>query len=84
MIVRLGLGLDDLTADLAHLDKEKKTFSAYRFHDEDPIYFSKGLRMTCRNWESLHGGTDEPPAYVEQAAGLELSPDLGFRADASK
>lgn len=51
------------TAGLTHLDQGKKTFSAYRFHDEDPIYFSKGLRMTCRNWESVHGGKDEPPAY---------------------
>ncbi len=51
------------TAGLTHLDQGKKTFSAYRFHDEDPIFFSKGLRMTCRNWESVHGGKDEPPAY---------------------
>jgi len=51
------------TGGLTHLDQERKTFSAYRFHDEDPIFFSKGLRMTCRNWESIHGGPDEPPAY---------------------
>jgi hypothetical protein len=51
------------TAGLTHLDPKKKTFSAYRFHDDDPIHFSNGLRMTCRNWETIHGGKDEPPAY---------------------
>lgn len=35
-------------AGLTHLDEKDKTFSAYRFHDDDPIFFQKGLRLTCR------------------------------------
>ncbi len=30
-------------------------FSAYRFHEDDPIFFSNGLRLTCRNGEKLNG-----------------------------
>ena len=40
-------------AGLTHLDKEKMTFSAYRFHDEDPIFFKDSLRLTCRCGELL-------------------------------
>lgn len=42
-------------AGLTHLDTQKNTFSAYRFHDEDPIFFRDGLRLTCRCGEELHG-----------------------------
>ena len=27
------------TAGLTHLDKENMSFSAYRFHDDDPIFY---------------------------------------------
>jgi hypothetical protein len=30
-------------------------FSAYRFHDEDPIIFQKGIRLTWRNGEEKDG-----------------------------
>jgi hypothetical protein len=30
-------------------------FSAYRFHDEDPIIFQKGLRLAWRNGEEKNG-----------------------------
>lgn len=42
-------------AGLTHLDTKKNTFSAYRFHDADPIFFQKGLRLTCRCGEELNG-----------------------------
>ena len=42
-------------AGLTHLDTRKNTFSAYRFHDDDPLFFHKGLRLTCRCGEELNG-----------------------------
>jgi hypothetical protein len=42
-------------AGLTHLDTKKNTFSAYRFHDDDPVFFQKGLRLTCRCGEELNG-----------------------------
>jgi len=33
-------------AGLTHFDKEDKSFSAYRFHDSDPVFFQDGLRLT--------------------------------------
>lgn len=35
-------------AGLTHLDKEKGSFSAYRFHENDPLYFPDGFRLTLR------------------------------------
>ena len=35
-------------AGLTHKDKENHSFSAYRFHDEDPVFFQKGLMLTLR------------------------------------
>ncbi len=40
-------------AGLTHLDKEDHSFSAYRFHEEDPIIVSKGLRLTLRCGEEI-------------------------------
>ena len=39
-----------------------RSVSAYRFHDDDPIFFQKGLRLTCRNGDTEHG-TKEGPAW---------------------
>jgi len=49
-----GMYSNDL-AGLTHMDGNALTFSAYRFHDEDPIFFSGGLRLTCRSGETEHG-----------------------------
>jgi hypothetical protein len=50
-------------AGLTHLDTKRNTFSAYRFHDEDPLFFEKGLRLTCRCGEELNGKKlHDPPA----------------------
>ena len=35
-------------AGLTHLDTKQNSFSAYRFHDDDPFFFRNGLRLTCR------------------------------------
>ncbi len=40
-------------AGLTHLDKGDHSFSAYRFHEEDPIFFEKGLRLTLRCGEQI-------------------------------
>lgn len=40
-------------AGLTHLDKENPSFSAYRFHEEDPVFFQRGLRLTLRCGEQL-------------------------------
>ncbi len=42
-------------AGLTHFDSKTSTFSAYRFHDEDSIFFQKGLRLTCRCGEEMNG-----------------------------
>ncbi len=42
-------------AGLTHLDVAKREFSAYRFHDDDPVFFQKGLRLTCRCGELING-----------------------------
>jgi hypothetical protein len=42
-------------AGLTHLDKIRNTFSGYRFHDDDPIFFQSGLRLTCRCGEEVAG-----------------------------
>jgi len=42
-------------AGLTHFDRQKSRFSAYRFHDEDPVFFQNSLRLTCRCGETQHG-----------------------------
>jgi hypothetical protein len=40
-------------AGLTHFDKDKNEFSAYRFHEDDPVFFQNGLRLTCRCGEKI-------------------------------
>ncbi len=40
-------------AGLTHKDDQNHTFSAYRFHEQDPIFFSRGLRLACRCGEKM-------------------------------
>ncbi len=49
-------------AGLTHIDAAAQQISAYRFHDQDPLFFSGGLRLTCRCGETEHA-TIEGPAY---------------------
>ncbi len=50
-------------AGLTHFDKQTLSFSAYRFHDDDPLFFEQGLRLTCRNGETEHGTDQGNVAY---------------------
>jgi hypothetical protein len=40
-------------AGLTHLEPAAGEFSAYRFHDEDPLFFEDGLRLTNKVGESI-------------------------------
>jgi hypothetical protein len=40
-------------AGLTHFDTEKQEFSAYRLHEDDPIFFQNGLRLTNRCGEKI-------------------------------
>jgi len=49
-----NLGKDEQTGEF--------TFSGYRFHEEDPVFFQKGLRLTLRNGEKTERQTwNSPP-----------------------
>ncbi len=40
-------------AGLTHINEADHSFSAYRFHDDDPLFFQRGLRLTCRCGEQV-------------------------------
>ena len=40
-------------AGLTHFDPNQYEFSAYRFHEDDPVFFQNGLRLTCRCGEKI-------------------------------
>lgn len=42
-------------AGLTHKSECDGTFSAYRFHDEDPLLFDDGIRLACRCGEQREG-----------------------------
>jgi hypothetical protein len=46
-------------AGLTHLDLKSSEFSAYRFHDDDPLFFQDGFRLTCRVGETDNGHINE-------------------------
>jgi len=50
---------------LTHFDTNACCFSAYRFHDDDPIFFQNGLRLTCRCGEAVHGETTDAAAVID-------------------
>ncbi|MGO9107742.1 MAG: DUF2961 domain-containing protein [Thermoguttaceae bacterium] len=52
-------------AGLTHIDQAKRTFSAYRFHDDDPVFFHKGFRLTCRCGEEIDGQVIGDPPKTE-------------------
>ena len=51
-------------AGLTHFDKAAWNFSAYRIHDDDPIFFNDGLRLTCRCGESFHGDLNDKKGHM--------------------
>ncbi|MEX0321707.1 MAG: DUF2961 domain-containing protein [Puniceicoccaceae bacterium] len=55
------------TGGLTHINKKVGSFSAFRIHDADPVFFSDGMSMTVRNGETMHGTIEgehflEPPS----------------------
>ena len=57
-------------AGLTHLDHSDSSFSAYRFHDDDPVFFQHGLRLTCRCGEKIDGkvfGNPQETIYTTYA-----------------
>lgn len=52
-------------AGLTHFDADKLEFSAYRFHDDDPIFFQNGLKLTCRNGEKVDNKVIGDPQVTE-------------------
>lgn len=54
-------------AGLTHKDETKGEFSAYRYHDIDPLVFNKGIRLVCRCGE-MRGqkpfGNPQPTTYT--------------------
>ena len=53
-------------AGLTHLNEKDNSFSAYRFHDDDPVFFQKSLRLTCRCGEKVGdrvAGDPKPTTY---------------------
>jgi hypothetical protein len=68
-----GAHANDL-AGLTHIDEATQTFSAYRFHDDDPIFFESGFRLTCRCGETESGAIngvakgDPPPTRYQTYA----------------
>jgi hypothetical protein len=40
---------------LSDFNAAESEFSAYRFHEDDPVFFHNGLRLTCRCGETLDG-----------------------------
>ena len=48
-------------AGLTHIDKKANAFAAYRFHDDDPVYFQTGLKLTCRCGEEIKGRVFHEP-----------------------
>ena len=57
-------------AGLTHKDENDNSFSAYRYHDQDPIVFSHGLRLSCRCGERRGDrtfgptGNSQPTTYT--------------------
>jgi hypothetical protein len=50
-------------AGLTHFVPQENEFSAYRFHDDDPLFFKDGLRLTCRCGETVGGKViGDPPS----------------------
>jgi hypothetical protein len=52
-------------AGLTHINPGEHEFSAYRFHDDDPIFFHHGLRLTGRCGEKVNGQTVGNPPKTE-------------------
>jgi hypothetical protein len=52
-------------AGLTHFDPDAHAFSAYRLHEDDPIFFHHGLRLTARCGEKVDGQVVGNPPQTE-------------------
>ncbi len=52
-------------AGLTHYNPGEHEFSAYRFHDDDPIFFHDGLKLTSRCGEMVNGHVIGNPPEAE-------------------
>ncbi len=43
----------NMLAGLTHIDKGKNEFSGYRLHEDDPVFFQNGFRLTNRCGEKI-------------------------------
>lgn len=55
----------NLLAGLTHFDKENNTFSAYRLHEDDPVFYQSGFRLTNRCGEKIDGKIFHDPPRTE-------------------
>lgn len=67
-----GIGFNDnqapwTTKHVGKIGKQNGIYNNYRFHDDDPLFFNDGLRLTCRNGETEHGTLEGPVAYLMPA-----------------
>ena len=67
-------------AGLTHIDRKANTFSAYRFHEEDPIVFQKSLRFVWRNGEACEDGRPfgdpKPSTFTSYVWVYEWEPEV--------
>jgi len=52
-------------AGLTHFNPGEHEFSAYRFHDDDPIFFHDGLKLTARCGDKVNGNVIGNPPKAE-------------------
>lgn len=52
-------------AGLTHFNPGEHEFSAYRFHEDDPIFFHDGLRLTTRCGDKVNGHVIGNPPKAE-------------------
>lgn len=52
-------------AGLTHFDSAQHAFSAYRFHEDDPVFFHDGLRLTARCGDQVNGKVIGNPPKTE-------------------
>jgi len=66
-------------AGLTHIDRKANTFSAYRFHEEDPIVFQEGLCFVWRNGEAWEDGrpfgNPKPSTFTSYVWVYEWAPE---------
>lgn len=44
---------ENMLAGLTHIDKENNEFSGYRLHEDDPVFFQNGFKLTNRCGEKI-------------------------------